>query len=220
LSVGEVAARSSPALLFGYNHLLREGDQEFKSASLQRQVTCEPDSPIRAPNISPLTGRTKDCPLCQHSLLRRSAYLRDERLPALREFEDKWIASWFHDQSARCAEPIIRSISTLSCSPIAAICWLAALWLAAIGFLCWPVMCGAQMVGPTPQPQGIPVTPEQAERVQPENWAVHGQGGDRFHCPLAPWDARGPAALVAQRCVSRSAVRSFIVLALVRSCFI
>src|ERR1700720_149688 len=48
--------------------------------------------------------------------------------------------------------------------------------LAAIGFLCWPLMCGAQMVGPTPQPQGIPVTPEQAEEVQPENWAIHGQG--------------------------------------------
>jgi high affinity Mn2+ porin len=31
------------------------------------------------------------------------------------------------------------------------------------------------MVGPTPQPQGIPVTPEQAEQVQPENWAIHGQ---------------------------------------------
>jgi high affinity Mn2+ porin len=31
------------------------------------------------------------------------------------------------------------------------------------------------MVGPTPQPQGIPVTPEQAEQVQPENWTVHGQ---------------------------------------------
>jgi hypothetical protein len=41
--------------------------------------------------------------------------------------------------------------------------------LAAIGFLCWPVMCGAQMVGPTPQPQGIPVTPEEAEQVQPES---------------------------------------------------
>jgi high affinity Mn2+ porin len=47
--------------------------------------------------------------------------------------------------------------------------------LAAIGFLCWPMMCGAQMVGPTPQPQGIPVTPEQAEQVEPENWAIHGQ---------------------------------------------
>jgi high affinity Mn2+ porin len=31
------------------------------------------------------------------------------------------------------------------------------------------------MVGPTPQPQGIPITPEQAEQVQPETWAVHGQ---------------------------------------------
>jgi len=36
-------------------------------------------------------------------------------------------------------------------------------------------MCGAQMVGPTPQPPGVPVTPEQAEQVQPETWAVHGQ---------------------------------------------
>src|SRR5216683_4540854 len=47
--------------------------------------------------------------------------------------------------------------------------------LAAIGFLCCPIMCGAQMVGPTPQPQGIPVTAEQAEQVKPENWAMHGQ---------------------------------------------
>jgi high affinity Mn2+ porin len=47
--------------------------------------------------------------------------------------------------------------------------------LAAIGFLCWPMSCDAQMVGPTPQPQGIPVTPEQAEQVQPENWAIHSQ---------------------------------------------
>src|SRR5438270_3679527 len=45
----------------------------------------------------------------------------------------------------------------------------------AISILCWPMMSGAQMVGPTPQPQGIPVTPEQAEEVQPENWAIHGQ---------------------------------------------
>src|SRR6266404_1351319 len=47
--------------------------------------------------------------------------------------------------------------------------------VAGIGFLCWPMMCSAQMVGPTPQPQGIPVTPEQAEQVQPETWAIHGQ---------------------------------------------
>src|SRR6516225_2553808 len=38
-----------------------------------------------------------------------------------------------------------------------------------------PALCGAQMVGPTPQPPGVPVTPEQAEQVQPETWAVHGQ---------------------------------------------
>jgi high affinity Mn2+ porin len=31
------------------------------------------------------------------------------------------------------------------------------------------------MVGPTPQPPGVPVTPEQSEQVQPETWAVHGQ---------------------------------------------
>src|ERR1700730_8613256 len=47
--------------------------------------------------------------------------------------------------------------------------------VAAIGILGWPMMCSAQMVGPTPQPQGIPVTPEQAEQVQPETWAIHGQ---------------------------------------------
>ena len=35
--------------------------------------------------------------------------------------------------------------------------------------------------------------------------------GDRSHCSLAPWDAPRPAALVAQRRVSRSAVRSCIV---------
>jgi high affinity Mn2+ porin len=48
--------------------------------------------------------------------------------------------------------------------------------LAAIGVLGWPMTCDAQMVGPTPQPPGVPVTPEQAEQVQPENWAVHEQG--------------------------------------------
>src|SRR3984893_2875970 len=47
--------------------------------------------------------------------------------------------------------------------------------VAAIGILGWPMMCSAQMVGPTPQPQGIPLTPEQAEQVQPETWAIHGQ---------------------------------------------
>ena len=46
---------------------------------------------------------------------------------------------------------------------------------AVIGLLCWPITCGAQMVGPTPQPQGTPVTQEQAEQVEQENWAIHGQ---------------------------------------------
>jgi high affinity Mn2+ porin len=45
-----------------------------------------------------------------------------------------------------------------------------------IGALSCPMMCGAQMVGPTPQPPGVPVTPEQAEQVQPEDWAIHAQG--------------------------------------------
>jgi high affinity Mn2+ porin len=45
-----------------------------------------------------------------------------------------------------------------------------------IGLLCRSMMCGAQMVGPTPQPQGIPVTPEEAEQVETEGWAIHGQG--------------------------------------------
>jgi high affinity Mn2+ porin len=48
--------------------------------------------------------------------------------------------------------------------------------LAAAGALCWPVMCAAQMVGPTPQPQGVPVNPQQAEQIEQQNWAVHGQG--------------------------------------------
>jgi high affinity Mn2+ porin len=47
---------------------------------------------------------------------------------------------------------------------------------AVIGDLYWPMMCVAQMVGPTPQPQGIPASPEQAEEVEQEFWAIHGQG--------------------------------------------
>ncbi len=47
--------------------------------------------------------------------------------------------------------------------------------LVALSVLGEPVLCRAQMMGPTPQPQGTPVTPEQAEQVTPENWAIHGQ---------------------------------------------
>ncbi len=45
----------------------------------------------------------------------------------------------------------------------------------AAALLCWPMTCGAQMVGPTPQPPGVPITPEQAAQVQPEIWAIHAQ---------------------------------------------
>jgi high affinity Mn2+ porin len=44
-----------------------------------------------------------------------------------------------------------------------------------IGVLGWVTSCGAQIVGPTPQPPGTPVTPDEARLVQPEDWAVHGQ---------------------------------------------
>jgi high affinity Mn2+ porin len=72
--------------------------------------------------------------------------------------------------------------------------------LAAIGLVCWPIMCGAQMVGPTPQPSGIPVTPEQAEQVQLEAWAVHAQGTltwllqPAFHSPYQGPQSLSPAA--------------------------
>jgi high affinity Mn2+ porin len=47
--------------------------------------------------------------------------------------------------------------------------------LAASGLLGWPMYCAAQMSGPTPQPPGVPVTPEEGEQVQPESWALHAQ---------------------------------------------
>ncbi|HXP05038.1 MAG TPA: carbohydrate porin [Stellaceae bacterium] len=44
-----------------------------------------------------------------------------------------------------------------------------------IGFLFLVSLSHAQMVGPTPQPPGIPITPDEASQVQPETWAVHEQ---------------------------------------------
>jgi high affinity Mn2+ porin len=35
--------------------------------------------------------------------------------------------------------------------------------------------CDAQLVGPTPQPPGTLVTPQEAKQIQPEDWAIHGQ---------------------------------------------
>jgi len=43
------------------------------------------------------------------------------------------------------------------------------------GRLFWPLACAAQSFGPTPQPQGTPVGPEEAAQVETENWAVHAQ---------------------------------------------
>jgi len=54
--------------------------------------------------------------------------------------------------------PVPRSVSQALCG------------LGAIGFLCWPMMCGAQIVGPTPQSQGLPVAQQQAEPTQPAIW--------------------------------------------------
>jgi high affinity Mn2+ porin len=48
--------------------------------------------------------------------------------------------------------------------------------LTGVGLLCLPVVCNAQIVGPTPQSPGVPITPEQSEQVESEDWAVHGQG--------------------------------------------
>jgi high affinity Mn2+ porin len=52
---------------------------------------------------------------------------------------------------------------------------LVPLVLTATGVLWSPLMCGAQMAGPTPQPPGVPVSPEDAAQVEPETWAVHAQ---------------------------------------------
>jgi high affinity Mn2+ porin len=41
--------------------------------------------------------------------------------------------------------------------------------------LFWPLACAAQSFGPTPQPPGTPVGPEEAAQVETENWAVHAQ---------------------------------------------
>jgi high affinity Mn2+ porin len=42
-----------------------------------------------------------------------------------------------------------------------------------LGILALPVLAHAQGVSPTPQPQGTPVTPEQADTVPTERWAYH-----------------------------------------------
>ena len=47
--------------------------------------------------------------------------------------------------------------------------------LAAIAMVCAPHTGLAQSSGPTPQPDPVPITPEQAGQVTIEQWAIHGQ---------------------------------------------
>ena len=71
--------------------------------------------------------------------------------------------------------------------------------VALAGLLCWPMLCSAQISGPTPQPQAVPLTPEQAEQVQPESWAIHGQATNTwmlqpaFHSPYEGPQSLDPA---------------------------
>jgi high affinity Mn2+ porin len=64
------------------------------------------------------------------------------------------------------------------------------------GFLCWPMVCAGQMVGPTPQPPSIPITAEEVEQIQPESWAVHAQSTftTQYH-PGFTSPFRGPNSL-------------------------
>jgi high affinity Mn2+ porin len=67
-----------------------------------------------------------------------------------------------------------------------------------IGLLCWATACAAQMVGPTPQPSGVPVTPEEAAQVEPETWAIHGQGTNTWLLqPAFRSPYQGPQSLTA-----------------------
>jgi high affinity Mn2+ porin len=59
--------------------------------------------------------------------------------------------------------------------PLCALVWRSAAALAAIAVLCAPHTGLAQSSGPTPQPEPVPVTPEQADQVTTEQWAIHGQ---------------------------------------------
>lgn len=67
----------------------------------------------------------------------------------------------------------------------------------AASLLC-PWLCHAQMVSPTPPPQGIPITSEAAEQVVPEIWAIHGQATNTWELQPAfysPYFKVGPHSL-------------------------
>jgi high affinity Mn2+ porin len=68
--------------------------------------------------------------------------------------------------------------------------------IVACALICWPTISGAQMVGPTPQPQGQAITPEEAERIAPESWAIHGQATNVWLLqPGFPSSVQGPQSL-------------------------
>jgi high affinity Mn2+ porin len=60
----------------------------------------------------------------------------------------------------------------------------------------WPMLCSAQTSGAIVQPPGIPVTPEEAERIAPESWAIHGQATNVWlFQPAFPSSVQGPQSL-------------------------
>jgi high affinity Mn2+ porin len=71
------------------------------------------------------------------------------------------------------------SITTMFCNRL--VPFVAGLWsrpavaLAPLALVFWPLASAAQSVGPTSQPPGVPLTPEEAVQVEPETWAVHAQ---------------------------------------------
>ncbi|HTZ34507.1 MAG TPA: carbohydrate porin [Stellaceae bacterium] len=60
-------------------------------------------------------------------------------------------------------------------APRPAVARLAPAGLGLIGLLCAALPGFAQMVGPTPQPAGVPIAPEDAVQAPTEDWAIHAQ---------------------------------------------
>ena len=75
--------------------------------------------------------------------------------------------------TVRNTDRTLESDCTGSSSEIASVRTCALSSLVMIGLL--PTLGEAQSLSPTPQPEGVPITSEQASEVTPENWAIHGQ---------------------------------------------
>ena len=73
-------------------------------------------------------------------------------------------------------------------------CLASVVIASSLGF--WTMVSVAQTVAPTPQPPGVPVTPEEAAKIEAENWAVHAQSTftAQYH-PGFPSAFRGPHSL-------------------------